>query len=364
LDNEIDRASLDFLSDLCRNSRTLVYLVCDTKHEATSVVGQFAGIRTITLSCSDAQTQEDVLEIWLDKLWWACWDAREAQKGVRAVSDIGEIFKHVIDEVVQNPNVAEWPAEDVRRKDLVLLYSYLCRVIESGRVFHSSFGSVTKLPSKKIVMAFETMNKDIRQFGALLLNINLHLLDVYDPGIALMIRRSIGMDSVMSYVVLDALGHTPRQDGPALDRAAALISDYYKGDGYWRPELYISAIRESLSEHLGNDRPLLHKEILAGVGAMLDSLESVKHRLADFLRSHWSLADHGIPDASEYTLDQGYLELNEKKFKTCFLSFSFKDKDFALIIYRDLQNAGVGVYYAPHDAEPGKFLIDVEYPQP
>jgi hypothetical protein len=43
---------------------------------------------------------------------------------------------------------------------------------------------------------------------------------------------------------------------------------------------------------------------------------------------------------------------------SCFISYSFKDQEFADRLYADLQNKGVRCWFAPHDMRTGEKILD------
>jgi TIR domain/Pentapeptide repeats (8 copies) len=70
------------------------------------------------------------------------------------------------------------------------------------------------------------------------------------------------------------------------------------------------------------------------------------------------LRDCGVPDALIENLRALAGSMEPIQFDSCFISFSYKDKEFAERLFSRLRDSGVRVWFAPEDVQGGKKLFD------
>lgn len=70
------------------------------------------------------------------------------------------------------------------------------------------------------------------------------------------------------------------------------------------------------------------------------------------------LRDCGVPDALIENLRALAGSMEPIQFDSCFISFSYKDKEFAERLFSRLRDSGVRVWFAPADVQGGKKLFD------
>ncbi len=276
---------------------------------------------------------------------------------------LGKVYNEVIKEIKNSSVATTWLPTDIRYRYLITLYSSLNQAVSDVHRFRSSFAYTSNQPDPEVMDFLKgIIAKSFSSLSEKLFRLSIYLIDAYNPEAASTIRRSIGTDIPLSDLMSHLIGHQLEKNRSSYQRIARLLTDQYNGNGYWEPEpdvgYYFYLIKSALMEHLDETQPLLRQQVLASIDSWIESLETAQKKLAQFLHSNWFKED--AVNEKDHPFDPNRLMNNSisAELRTCLLSCSFIDREIALRIYRDLQNAGIDVFYAPNDALQSLFPFD------